>query len=127
MCRDACSSCWPPLCIPLQGVYNAGANIGPSGDLRASLFHALKFNDFYHDTVHQVTPLTLFKTIAKCSSSMLLCNLIFGKHSNNVVSTQFAPTYHDYTLYNHNDGKEGATKYRSRTFVPTGQARRWAL
>ncbi|KAG6516811.1 transmembrane protein 184B-like [Zingiber officinale] len=64
----------------------AGANIGSSGDLRASLFHALKFNDFYHDTVHQ-----------------------------------FAPTYHDYTLYNHNDGEEGATKYRSRTFVPTGQ------
>ncbi|KAG6513018.1 transmembrane protein 184A-like [Zingiber officinale] len=64
----------------------AGANIGSSGDLRASLFHALKFSDFYHDTVHQ-----------------------------------FAPTYHDYTLYNHNDGEEGATKYRSRTFVPTGQ------
>lgn len=32
----------------------AGANIGASGDLRSSLFHALKFNDFYHDTVHQV-------------------------------------------------------------------------
>ncbi|XP_074586153.1 uncharacterized protein LOC141841855 [Curcuma longa] len=64
----------------------AGANIGSSGDLRASLFHALQFNDLYHDTVHQ-----------------------------------FAPTYHDYTLYNHNDGEEGATKYRSRTFVPTGQ------
>lgn len=37
---------------------------------------------------------------------------------------QFAPTYHDYVLYNsNNDGDEGtaATKYRSRTFVPTGQ------
>lgn len=33
----------------------AGANVGASGGLRGSLFHALKFNDFYHDTVHQVT------------------------------------------------------------------------
>ncbi|CAM8920963.1 unnamed protein product [Rhodiola kirilowii] len=34
---------------------------------------------------------------------------------------QFAPTYHDYVLYNHGDkGNEGPTKYRSRTFVPTG-------
>ncbi|GAA0186186.1 transporter [Lithospermum erythrorhizon] len=33
---------------------------------------------------------------------------------------QFAPTYHDYVLYNHNDGEEGAIKYRARTFVPTG-------
>ncbi|RRT73267.1 hypothetical protein GW17_00024363 [Ensete ventricosum] len=31
----------------------AGANVGASGGLRGSLFHALKFNDFYHDTVHQ--------------------------------------------------------------------------
>ncbi|CAL9046164.1 unnamed protein product [Musa banksii] len=64
----------------------AGANVGASGGLRGSLFHALKFNDFYHDTVHQ-----------------------------------FAPTYHDYVLYNNNESDEGATKYRSRTFVPTGQ------
>ncbi|CAL9185950.1 uncharacterized protein LOC103978899 [Musa acuminata AAA Group] len=64
----------------------AGANIGGSGGLRGSLVHALKFNDFYHDTVHQ-----------------------------------FAPTYHDYVLYNNNEGDEGARKYRSRTFVPTGQ------
>ncbi|XP_008798631.1 transmembrane protein 184A [Phoenix dactylifera] len=64
----------------------AGANIGGSGGLSGSLAHALKFNDFYHDTVHQ-----------------------------------FAPTYHDYVLYNSNDGDEGARKYRSRTFVPTGQ------
>ncbi|CAL9107585.1 unnamed protein product [Musa textilis] len=65
----------------------AGANIGASGGLRGSLFHALKFNDFYHDTVHQ-----------------------------------FAPTYHDYVLYNNNEGgDERARKYRSRTFVPTGQ------
>ncbi|AAF26096.1 unknown protein [Arabidopsis thaliana] len=35
---------------------------------------------------------------------------------------QFAPTYHDYVLYNHNDGgEEGTRKYRARTFVPTGQ------
>ncbi|KAG6408639.1 hypothetical protein SASPL_131657 [Salvia splendens] len=33
---------------------------------------------------------------------------------------QFAPTYHDYVLYNHGDGDEGTTKYRARTFVPTG-------
>lgn len=33
----------------------------------------------------------------------------------------FAPTYHDYVLYNHSDSEEGSTKYRSRTFVPTGQ------
>ncbi|KAF9621571.1 hypothetical protein IFM89_022925 [Coptis chinensis] len=64
----------------------AGANIGASGGLTGSLGHALKFNDFYHDTVHQ-----------------------------------FAPTYHDYVLYNHNEGDDGTRKYRSRTFVPTGQ------
>ncbi|XWS42270.1 hypothetical protein CRYUN_Cryun16bG0000600 [Craigia yunnanensis] len=63
----------------------AGANIGVSRGLTGSLAHALKLNDFYHDTVHQ-----------------------------------FAPTYHDYVLYNHNDGDEGTRKYRSRTFVPTG-------
>lgn len=34
---------------------------------------------------------------------------------------QFAPTYHDYVLYSSNEGDEGARKYRSRTFVPTGQ------
>ncbi|CAN6469571.1 unnamed protein product [Victoria cruziana] len=64
----------------------AGANIGASGGFGSSLAHALKFNDFYHDTVHQ-----------------------------------FAPTYHDYILYN-NEGEDGGPrKYRSRTFVPTGQ------
>ncbi|XWS64384.1 hypothetical protein CRYUN_Cryun05aG0000300 [Craigia yunnanensis] len=64
----------------------AGANIGGSCGFTGSLAHALKLNDFYHDTVHQ-----------------------------------FTPTYHDYVLYNHNDGDEGTRKYRSRTFVPTGQ------
>lgn len=63
----------------------AGANIGVSRGLTGSLAHAVKLNDFYHDTVHQ-----------------------------------FAPTYHDYVLYNHNEGDEGTRKYRSRTFVPTG-------
>ncbi|XP_022937992.1 transmembrane protein 184B-like [Cucurbita pepo subsp. pepo] len=63
----------------------AGANIGGSRGFTGSLAHALKLNDFYHDTVHQ-----------------------------------FAPTYHDYVLYNHSDGDEGTRKYRSRTFVPTG-------
>ncbi|KAI4349843.1 hypothetical protein L6164_010392 [Bauhinia variegata] len=63
----------------------AGANIGGSRGLTASLSHAIMLNDFYHDTVHQ-----------------------------------FAPTYHDYVLYNHGDGEEGPRKYRSRTFVPTG-------
>lgn len=63
----------------------AGANIGGNRGLAASLAHALKLSDLYHDTVHQ-----------------------------------FAPTYHDYVLYNHGEGDEGATKYRARTFVPTG-------
>ncbi|KAF6163417.1 hypothetical protein GIB67_029266 [Kingdonia uniflora] len=64
----------------------AGANVGTSSGLTGSLAHAIKFNDFYHDTVHQ-----------------------------------FAPTYHEYVLYNHNESDEGTRKYRSRTFVPTGQ------
>lgn len=37
------------------------------------------------------------------------------------IYSQFAPTYHDYVLYNNTEGDEGARKYRSRTFVPTGQ------
>jgi hypothetical protein len=32
----------------------AGANIAGSCDLARSLAHALKLNDLYHDTVHQV-------------------------------------------------------------------------
>ncbi|KAK4427532.1 Transmembrane proteinA [Sesamum alatum] len=63
----------------------AGANIGGNRGFTASLAHALKLNDFYHDTVHQ-----------------------------------FAPTYHDYVLYNHGEGDDGTRKYRARTFVPTG-------
>ncbi|CAM8923238.1 hypothetical protein QQ045_023923 [Rhodiola kirilowii] len=63
----------------------AGANIGMSRGFTGSLAHAIKLNDFYHDTVHQ-----------------------------------FAPTYHEYTLYNHGESDDGLRKYRSRTFVPTG-------
>lgn len=33
----------------------AGANIGVSPGLTGSLAHAVKLNDFYHDTVHQVS------------------------------------------------------------------------
>lgn len=32
----------------------AGANIGVSSGFTGSLSHAVKLNDFYHDTVHQV-------------------------------------------------------------------------
>ncbi|GFZ09498.1 organic solute transporter ostalpha protein [Actinidia rufa] len=53
----------------------AGANIGGSRGFTESLAHALKLNDFYHDTVHQ-----------------------------------FAPTYHDYVLYNHSEGEEGTNE-----------------
>ncbi|QCE07195.1 organic solute transporter subunit alpha [Vigna unguiculata] len=74
----------------------AGANIGANRGLTASLAHALKLNDFYHDTVHQ----------ASLTFNILLI---------------FAPTYHDYVLYNHGEsGEEGTRKYRSRTFVPIG-------
>ena len=38
----------------------AGANIGESRGLRASIAHALMINDFYHDTVHQVSPTFLY-------------------------------------------------------------------
>lgn len=43
----------------------AGANIGGSCGFTGSLAHALKLNDFYHDTVHQVidSPLTLGKEL----------------------------------------------------------------
>ena len=37
-----------------------------------------------------------------------------------ILTLQFAPTYHDYVLYNSSEGDEGKRKYRSRTFVPTG-------
>ena len=33
----------------------AGANIGGSCGFTGSLTHAVKLNDFYHDTVHQVS------------------------------------------------------------------------
>ncbi|NP_001141528.2 uncharacterized protein LOC100273640 [Zea mays] len=34
----------------------AGSNARPFGGFRGSLLHAMKFNDFYHDTVHQFAP-----------------------------------------------------------------------
>ncbi|KAL6639596.1 hypothetical protein ACP70R_023326 [Stipagrostis hirtigluma subsp. patula] len=34
----------------------AGSNARPCGGFRGSLLHALKFSDFYHDTVHQFAP-----------------------------------------------------------------------
>ncbi|XP_066351538.1 uncharacterized protein [Miscanthus floridulus] len=64
----------------------AGPNARPSGGFRESLLHALKFNDFYHDTVHQ-----------------------------------FAPTYNEYVLYNHNEGDNAQTKYPSGRTAPSGQ------
>ncbi|KAG8098833.1 hypothetical protein GUJ93_ZPchr0013g37015 [Zizania palustris] len=63
-----------------------GPSGGPSGGFRESLLHALKFNDFYHDTVHQ-----------------------------------FAPTYNEYVLYNHNEGDNGQRKYPSGSAGPTGR------
>ncbi|PPR96921.1 hypothetical protein GOBAR_AA23737 [Gossypium barbadense] len=85
----------------------AGANIGMSRGFTRSLAHALMLNDFYHDTVHQVT-----LTSVAISQRFLYWILL--------LLFRFAPTYHDYVLYNHNDGDEGTRKYRSRTFVPTG-------
>lgn len=47
----------------------AGANIGGSRGLTGSLAHALKLNDFYHDTVHQVSLLlVIIICLPKCSS-----------------------------------------------------------
>jgi hypothetical protein len=43
----------------------AGANIGVSRGLTGSLAHALKLNDFYHDTVHQVSCTLLSLPIVK--------------------------------------------------------------
>jgi len=37
----------------------AGANIGASSCFTGNLAHALKFNDFYHDTVHQASTSSL--------------------------------------------------------------------
>uniref|UniRef100_A0A804M6P2 Protein LAZ1 n=1 Tax=Zea mays TaxID=4577 RepID=A0A804M6P2_MAIZE len=64
----------------------AGPNARPSGGFRESLLHALKFNDFYHDTVHQ-----------------------------------FAPTYNEYVLYNHNEGDNAETKFPSGSTATSGQ------
>jgi len=53
----------------------AGANIGANRGLTASLAHALKLNDFYHDTVHQ----------ASLTFNILLIVLLF--HHNSVHQT----------------------------------------
>ena len=48
----------------------AGANVGGSGSFSGSLSHdshAVKLNDFYHDTVHQVTTTSMFQIIALSS------------------------------------------------------------
>nr|CAD1821870.1 unnamed protein product [Ananas comosus var. bracteatus] len=39
----------------------------------------------------------------------------------NIGASGVCPTYHDYVLYNNTESDDGARKYRSRTFVPTGQ------
>ena len=41
----------------------AGANIGGSRGFTESLAHALKLNDFYHDTVHQVSYAAFFPVL----------------------------------------------------------------
>ena len=95
----------------------AGANIGGSRGFPGSLAHAIKLNDFYRDTVHQVNLALcanfLLKTIVLDMNPVLMMMVTV------VLLLQFAPTYHDYVLYNHNEGDEGRRKFRSRTFVPT--------
>lgn len=100
----------------------SGANIGANHGFTASLAHALKLNDFYHDTVHQVIGCRLiypprltasFEMNSCFPTTCILTICIFN-------FVQFAPTYHDYVLYNPSESEDGARKYRSRTFVPTG-------
>lgn len=43
----------------------AGANIGGSRGFTGSLAHAVKLNDFYHDTVHQVNFATFVILLVK--------------------------------------------------------------
>ena len=93
----------------------SGANIGTNFGFTASLAHALKLNDFYHDTVHQVR--SRLMASSKWNSCFVLN--VFS-HSASGIFAQFAPTYHDYVLYNPSESEDGARKYRARTFVPTG-------
>lgn len=51
----------------------AGANIGASRGLTGSLAHALKLNDFYHDTVHQVSCMPSLLPIVESFVLYLLC------------------------------------------------------
>ncbi|KAL9260308.1 Transmembrane protein 184B-like protein [Drosera capensis] len=140
----------------------AGANIDVSSGLTGSLAHAVKLNDFYHDTVHQFAPTYhdyvlynhgegdeegtrkyLSRTFVPTGQEMdavrknqhmmggKLEDVQLSSHSTSPSSSpkdpdatimEFAPTYHDYVLYNHGEGdEEGTRKYLSRTFVPTGQ------
>ena len=64
----------------------AGANIGGSRGLTASLGHALKLNDFYLDTVHQVSlllsiQLMLLTLHVSCLSGLLACSATMKLHS----------------------------------------------
>lgn len=59
----------------------AGANIGVSRGFTASLAHALKLNDFYHDTVHQVsysTYLLLMGSLETVSHFLALFGASYG-------------------------------------------------
>jgi len=55
----------------------AGANIGASSGFTGNLAHALKFNDFYHDTVHQVRTSSLLEILILVPYGMLSALLIF--------------------------------------------------
>lgn len=62
----------------------AGANIGVNRGFTASLGHALKLNDFYHDTVHQVS-FTLFVSclwFVTVVSRGWLCTRVIAWHSH---------------------------------------------
>ncbi|MCI10666.1 transmembrane protein 184A-like, partial [Trifolium medium] len=58
----------------------AGANIGGSRGLTASLGHALKLNDFYHDTVHQVSLTFYVLSIFYDIVSIWLCSRLNASH-----------------------------------------------
>ncbi|KAJ8444289.1 hypothetical protein Cgig2_029702 [Carnegiea gigantea] len=125
----------------------SGANIGVSPGFSTSLAHALMLNDFYHDTVHQMHNVNFPFEIKLAFIEAVLLSCLCGTDRANLYpftycdlnqlwyntpglpthrdpisdSFEFAPTYHEYVLYNHGDGEEAGRKYRSRTFVPTGQ------
>ncbi|KAK4761487.1 hypothetical protein SAY87_029371 [Trapa incisa] len=57
---------------------------------------------------------------ASCGFTASLAHALMLNDFYHDTVHQFAPTYHDYVLYNHGEYDEGTRKYRSRTFVPTG-------